>query len=112
MALCKEYLLIFDWDGVIVNSASYYMEVYRKICIKYNKDFSVKTLDDFKEWYDSEWENNFYNLGFSKEELPEILKYENKIVNYGEIDFFKNIKEILLKLSETFSMAIASNDKL
>ena len=108
MSLEKKCLIIFDCDGVIVDSAPHYIDVYNKICIKYNKNFHIKTVDEFRTWYDSRWENNFYSLGFSEQDMPEILDYESKIVNYDEITLFVNIKEILLELNKYYYMAIAS----
>jgi phosphoglycolate phosphatase len=108
MSLEKKCLIIFDCDGVIVDSAPHYIEIYNKICIKYNKSFPIKTLEEFRSWYDSKWENNFYRLGFSEKDIPEILDYESKIVNYDDITLFDNMKEILLELNKNYYMAIAS----
>jgi len=108
MSLEKKSLIIFDCDGVIVDSAPHYIEIYNKICIKYNKNFPIKTLEEFRSWYDSKWENNFYRLGFSEKDIPDILDYESKIVNYDDITLFDNMKEILLELNKNYYMGIAS----
>lgn len=108
MSLEKKHLIIFDCDGVIVDSALHYLEIYNKICIKYNKTFPITTLEEFRSWYDSKWENNFYKLGFSEKDIPEILDYESEIVNYDEITLFDDMKEILFELNKNYYMAIAS----
>jgi len=101
-------LIIFDFDGVIADSASYYLEVYRKICEHFNKEFTLKNVEEFRSWYDSEWENNFYKLGFGKDDIPSVLKYENSIVNYDEIELFHGIGDILRELGKEYNMSVAS----
>lgn len=108
MRMDKKYLIIFDWDGVIVDSGLYYFNLYRNICLEYNKYYPPKTLDDFRDWYDSQWENNVYNLGFSEDMLPVINDYIGRNVNYDEIHFFNDSKDLLLTLAKDYNLAIAS----
>jgi len=106
--LKKECVIIFDFDGVLINSAPEFLEVYRKVCEKNNKKFPVKTLDEFREWYNSEWEQNYYDLGFTKEDMPGILELEKAILDYDKVKFFDGIKEILLELYRDYKLAVAS----
>ena len=104
----KEYVVIFDFDGVLANSAPQFLELYKKICIKHDKPFPLKTTDDFRNWYDSRWENNYYRLGFKKEDIPRILELEKEFLDYNKIKLYEGIKEILLSLYENYNLAIAS----
>ncbi|MBI2264312.1 MAG: HAD family hydrolase [Armatimonadetes bacterium] len=101
-------VVIFDWDGVIVDSAPEYMGIYGWICEKYGKIFPIRTLEEFREWYDSAWENNFTKLGFAASDIPELLAFEEMNVDYERIGFFEGIREVLLGLAEGYDLGIAS----
>ncbi len=101
-------LLIFDFDGVIADSAPFYMEKYREAAAKFGKIYPVETLNDFKRWYDSAWENNYVNLGFNSDETKEAVKIVRLGINYSDIPIFKGLKQALTKLSEKYILSIAS----
>ena len=104
----KKYLLIFDWDGVIADSGTYFLEVYNKVCSKFGREFHIKNFKEFQQWYDSKWENNFYRLGFSPEELPPAMSYVTEIVKYDDVKLFPEAIEMLLQLKKDYNMAVAS----
>jgi len=101
-------LVIFDWDGVIADSAPFYLDVYRRICAHFGKSFPLRTLEEFTDWYDSAWENNFIDLGFPREAIPEVLAYEETLVDYSSIGIFPGIRETLAELRRDFHVAVAS----
>ncbi len=101
-------VIIFDFDGVIADSAPFYSERYRQSAQAFGKKFPVNDIEDFKNWYDSAWENNYKNLGFTDEEIEKAMLNVRKPADYSQIPLFKNIKEILTKLSEKYTLTIAS----
>ena len=100
--------IIFDFDGVIADSAPFYCGRYKDMAEKFNKHFPVKNMEDFKNWYDSAWENNYTNLGFTEEELRQAMQGVRKPADYSEIPIFKGAHEILKKLAEKYTLTIAS----
>ena len=75
--------IAFDFDGVIVESAPYFMERYRNLAKTFDKKFDVKNMEEFRDWYDSKWENNYFKMGFTTEELSNaILKTRAKVDYY------------------------------
>ncbi len=101
-------LIIFDWDGVIADSCPCFHNYYRITSQHFGKEFPIHTLEQFREWYDSAWENNFINLGFSREELPQAIQFEASITDYDAIPLFEGVEEILITLARTNLLAIAS----
>jgi phosphoglycolate phosphatase-like HAD superfamily hydrolase len=101
-------LVIFDWDGVIADSCPHFMTVYRKTTEDFGRIFPISSLEEFRDWYDSSWENNFINLGFSPEEVPVLIEYEASLVNYLDIPLFPGIENTLRDLAGRYVLAIAS----
>lgn len=101
-------LVIFDWDGVIADSCPSFLVYYRETANHFKKEFPVKTLDEFKDWYDSAWEQNFIKLGFTEAELPLALNHEASQVNYDNIPLFPGIKEAINIIAKKYTLSIAS----
>lgn len=101
-------LVIFDWDGVITDSCASFCDHYRITAKHFGKVFPIKSVQHFREWYDSAWENNFINLGFTREELPQAVQFESSIIDYDKITLFKGVEETLISLSRSNVLAIAS----
>ncbi len=104
-------LVIFDFDGVIADSAAQYFNVYKATAEHYGKVFPLACAEEFRDWYDSKWEQNFINMGFTEEELPVILNYENALVNYSDVNLFEGIRETLEEMSQKYVLAIASTSE-
>lgn len=101
-------LIIFDWDGVIADSCASYFDFYRVTSEHFGRTLRPRTVDEFRQWYDSTWENNFTNIGFTAEELNSAKAFQMKLVDYDEIPLFPAMPPVLRRLSEKFSLAIAS----
>lgn len=104
-------LVIFDFDGVIADSATQYFNVYKATTEHYGKVFPLASVEEFRDWYDSKWEQNFINLGFTEEELPVILNYEGELVNYANVNLFEGIRETLEEMSGKYALAVASTSE-
>lgn len=101
-------LVIFDWDGVIADSCASYFNFYREIARFFGKPFPPESVDEFRAWYDSAWENNFLRLGFSRDELKKAKEMQQSMVRYESIPLFPSMKRIITELSSTYLLAIAS----
>jgi len=103
-----KHLVIFDGDRVIADSCASFLEYYRLTACHFGREFPIRSTDEFREWYDSAWENNFVKLGFTAEEVPGCVKYLSTLINYGDIPLFTGIQEIAERLADTYTLAIAS----
>ena len=101
-------LIIFDYDGVIVDSFPNVHKVYQTICEKLGKD-CPDNLEDFKRIYGHSSSECYSQLGFSEKERiegniifkEEILKKEPKL--------FEGITETLKELTNNYKLALISS---
>ncbi|MDP3027039.1 MAG: HAD-IA family hydrolase [Nanoarchaeota archaeon] len=101
-------LIIFDYDGVIVDSFPNVHSVYMTICKKLGKKCPNK-LEDFKKTYGDHSSDSYDNLGFSEDERikgnlifkEEILKKEPKL--------FEGVIETLERLHRDYKMIVISS---
>lgn len=101
-------IVIFDFDGVIVESAPYFIERYRKLATTFNKKFDVKNMEEFRDWYDSKWENNYLTMGFTQEELENAIFKTRSNVDYYNIPHYQGIEKVFDILSKKYILTIAS----
>ena len=101
-------IVIFDFDGVIVESAPYFIKRYRKLATTYNKKFDVKNMEEFRDWYDSKWENNYFTMGFTKEELENAIFKTRANVDYYDIPHYQGIEKVFEILSKKYILTLAS----
>jgi HAD superfamily hydrolase (TIGR01662 family) len=102
--------IIFDWDGVLVDSLSVNFQIYR---IVENK-IGIKVLpNDAKgDHFELDWKKLFYRIGITEDK---ILKKVTKI--YGEelkkvekdVKLFPGIVKILEELNKKYSLGVVSN---
>lgn len=101
-------VVIFDFDGVIANSAPFYFKRYRNTAEMFHKPFNINTLDEFRDWYDSKFEDNYRHLGFSEEEIGQVIQKVRKVKNYDEIPIFEGVREMFEQLRPDYKLLIAS----
>jgi len=103
-------LIIFDYDGVIVNSFKEVHKSYMKMCEKLGKDCPTE-FEEFKKIYGNSSTNCYHNLGFSDKEIidtSEIYKKESfnrtPVMCEGVEEVLKELKKdhILIALSSVY----------
>ncbi|MDD5178345.1 MAG: HAD-IA family hydrolase [Candidatus Nanoarchaeia archaeon] len=101
-------LIIFDYDGVIVDSLQNVFEVYNIICKKLNKR-AIKNLAEFIKIYGYKSTEAYRNLGISiKEREPADIIYKEEILK-KESRLFKGIKEVIEELSKKYKLILVSS---
>ena len=98
-------LIIFDFDGVIADSADSYSQAYQKTFAYFGRPDQFK---DFHDWYDSEWENNWLRAGFRSEQLPEAIAYFWSNHSYALVKPFPGIECELKQLGRSAPLVICS----
>lgn len=102
--------LIFDWDGVIADSTRQFFELYARVCQQFGRPFPVHDLEAFRRWYHPRWERNYLELGFSEEELGEVLRFAGRqtIGLYADVPLFPAVVRMLRALAREVPLGIAS----
>ncbi len=107
--MAKRKLIIFDFDGVIIDSIAQHKRAYDKVFEFFGKQTPVKTMEEWKEWHDSEWEKNFTRVGIGPEHMGLINEKYWEAFDYEDAEIYEGIKEILKELSGKYKLAIVSN---
>jgi len=101
-------LIIFDYDGVIVNSFPEVHKIYSKICAKLGKN-CPKTLEGFKKVYGHSSSECYQQLGFTDEDIQEGNKiYKRETGNVKSLPF-NGIKAVLEKLIQKHKLIVVSS---
>lgn len=103
-------VLIFDFDGVIVDSLDFVMKIHKKVFNKYNLK-PINSKKEFVNLYDENFYDSLRKLGIPENIIAKFLK-ELKlsyVKNKDNFKFFNNIKEVLKRLSNHKIIIISSN---
>ena len=98
-------LLIFDFDGVIADSAAESARVHARIFPEFGKEVP---FSDYTKWYQAKWENNWLNAGLSEDELPLAVAKFWEYFDYEKVSPHRKLKEQLLLLGQKSLMVIGS----
>lgn len=104
-------LIIFDFDGVIIDSFNVAFSILKDLNSKYGL-FELKTKEDLENLFQGNIWENYKKLGL-KENLKKIFidefkkNYEKRI---NELKIFPKIKILLDNLAKNFTLAIISSN--
>ncbi|RJQ17276.1 HAD family hydrolase [Candidatus Woesearchaeota archaeon] len=103
--------VIFDWDGVIVDSPRFFHEMYQFISKNNGKHYPYKTAEELKKNFREPFYQIYELSGFTwPEDRPKISKYYHEFMNSGKIDFFPDVVSVIKQLHNSgFKLAIASS---
>lgn len=100
--------ILFDFDGVLVDSATLYLDLYREACRRWNKILPIDSVEEFRDWYNPRWERNYYEMGFSEEEFQEVLRWSVEHLDYGKARLYPGVAETLRSLAAEYPLAVVS----
>ena len=101
-------LIIFDYDGVIVDSFPNVHDVYKIICKKLKKS-CPEDLEDFKRLYGHSSSEAYSQLGFSeKERIKGNIIFKEEILK-KEPNPFGGIIKVLKDLHKNYKLAVISS---
>ena len=100
--------ILLDWDGVLCNSLELCYEFYKVNCERFKHALPIHDVDQFRAWYNPEWQENFYEMGFTREEFALVSKDWEDSLQYSRAGFFEDVKENLERWSRDYSLAIVS----
>lgn len=101
-------LIIFDYDGVIVNSFPNVHKVYQIICKKLGKE-CPNNLEQFRKIYGQKSSECYNQLKFSEEDKQKANVLFKEEIMKQEPVVFEGIIDVIKKLSEGYVLAVASS---
>jgi HAD superfamily hydrolase (TIGR01549 family) len=105
-------LIMFDYDGVIVDSFQFLKKVYRKIASVMGEDFPE---DDayFKELIELDWNETYRKLDILAKDKVNIAEYIFHLENHKNKDLiypYPDIPFVIKELSKRYKLAIITNN--
>ncbi len=100
--------ILLDWDGVLVDSVGLYLDLYREVCLRWGRTLPIATTEEFRHWYNPHWEQNYFQMGFTPDELQQVMRFSREHLDYGRVPFYPGIPEALRRLSADYPLAIVS----
>ncbi len=100
--------IIFDYDGVIVDSFISVFKTYQKIC----KHFQVScpaTIDDFRKIYGYNYIECRHNLGLQKKDSSKIGRIYEQEMPRRQHGIFPGISEVIRKLNKKYKLYLVSS---
>ena len=102
-------LIIFDWDGVLLDSLEAVHNAEVNICKKYGKKYPYKNAGELAKHYEEPYTKFYEKLGFDWEKDKEDIKRAfSEAYSKEKVVLYKGIKDMLVKLSSKYRLAIAS----
>lgn len=104
--------MIFDYDGVIVDSIQLFMKYFLEACRIENVN-GIKTKDDFLKIFEGNMYESLRDIGLSSEKIHRVVSMvkDNLLKTHYKMNLFPGIKEVLEVLSRKHILVvITSND--
>ena len=105
-----EYVIIFDYDGVIADSKEIFMKYFLEACRKYG--VGISTEEEFLRLYEGNVYESMLSMGLSEEKIRSIVYHMRRglIENRKSIRIFPGIKEVIEEISSYPLFIVTSND--
>jgi phosphoglycolate phosphatase len=100
--------IFLDWDGVVVDSTQLYLDLLHQICADHDRAMPIQSAEGFRDWYRSDWEQNFYQLGFSHTEYLNICQSYPATLDYQKAPFFEGVEELIQSLASEHRLVVVS----
>ncbi|QQG46415.1 MAG: HAD hydrolase-like protein [Candidatus Niyogibacteria bacterium] len=101
--------IIFDYDGVIVDSFGTVHEIYQEICREVGA-VCPDSLEDFKKIYGYSAKETYKNLGFSEKDIERARIMFAELILKKEPKLYEGVPEVLEKLSSKYILILATNN--
>lgn len=95
-------VLIFDYDGVLVDSFDTFMQHFISACKEENLD-KIANKEDFLDLFENNMYESMFDLGLTKDKIIKIV-YKLKdglLKDQDKIDLFPGIKKVVRELSKS-----------
>lgn len=102
-------LVVFDYDGVIVDSFESVYKVYQHIFKRFDKPCQDK-IEDFKKMYTRSHVEMLKDIGFSDKQIGEVEDiFGKEIVKYSH-KFYDQIEHVIRELNKRAKLVIISHN--
>ncbi|MEF8847711.1 MAG: HAD family hydrolase [Candidatus Thermoplasmatota archaeon] len=105
-------IVIFDYDGVIVDSFDVFSEYFLKACKKEGID-AIGSKEEFLRLYEGNMYENLFKKGLSKEKILKIVYFmrDGLIENQDKINLFEGMEKTIKDLAEENKLYIVTSSE-
>lgn len=105
-------VLIFDYDGVLVDSFEIFMKNFILACKKQGFE-NIASKKDFLKLFENNMYESMFAMGMTKNQILKIVYYmrDALIENQDKIKIFPEISEVIEKLSEENNLVIVTSNE-
>ena len=103
--------IIFDYDGVLIDSFPVSVLAYNEFCRRNGK--RERSADEFKKLFDTDWRVGLARIGFKNKKDQEAMSklfFEFMDEHSGSITMHDGMKDVLDTLKGKYKLAIVSNN--
>lgn len=104
--------VIFDYDGVIVDSLSMAFEIINELCCGVYKYHRITTKEEFKDLYNMNIYEALKKLGLPKYKLLMYIKQARKLIKEKSknVKLYKEIPGVIKKLKSRYKLFVISSN--
>ncbi|MBI2173225.1 MAG: HAD family hydrolase [Candidatus Aenigmarchaeota archaeon] len=102
-------ILVFDFDGVISDSAETHVKIFNRLCRKYGLS-PVKDAVEYGKLFGKNFYESAVGLGLKREMIPELLRDFTENCLKEKIHLFQGAKEMLESLSAGNEIIIVTSN--
>ncbi|MCX6710508.1 MAG: HAD hydrolase-like protein [Candidatus Woesearchaeota archaeon] len=103
--------VIFDYDGVIVDSFKDQFRMFKKLCKIKGIKFPYRTPEELRENYVEPFPAMYEKIGFNwKRDRDEIYRLYRQYKEDAEIGIVKGIDRVVMELAQNYKLGIASSN--
>lgn|GEM_PF-1637151 len=103
--------IIFDYDGVIVDSFKDQFDMFDKLCKIKGIKFPYRNLEELRENYIEPFPEMYKKIGFDWEsDKDEIYRLYNEHKRETEISLVEGIDKVIIELAKDYKLGIASSN--
>ena len=104
--------IIFDWDGVLVDSIRLQHQFMEQLCNKYNKNYPFKSSEHVRQNWREPFFEVYESFGFDwKNDQPHIAQEFRTFMNKSTIPFIPGMPEVIKELAQNnIKLGIASSN--
>lgn len=102
--------VIFDFDGVIIDSLQYMFNAYKKVAKEFGLPFKNVRKKDF---LNNDWSMTLTKIGVKRKDFPRVAEIwrDDYYANHHKEKVFLGIKQVLSSLQKDLKIAIASDGR-
>ena len=103
--------IIFDFDGVIIDSLKPTFLTWKKISEEFNAKVKINNIEQYKKLFKNNIIKMLESIGLSKKESKRSVEIYIETLEKNPSKLFKGIKRVLNKLSKDYTLALVSGSQ-